>query len=204
MASPKSYASVGLLYCGIDTTQPGTYTVTFTASNDNSASVSVQRTVVVLPSCNAGEQACSDGTCGAGEDMQGGRRGLGIHVRRQHQSMVTGAVFLPSLPRPCVTLLGHTAAEMCGPSPQTHDLPPLPFLIALPSHLFPCSGNVRPQRLHCLLVCGILVICRRLKVLLGNVNLRFSGAAGPAVVGTGTRFQRTGVGWCGMNSEGCA
>ena len=58
------YASVGLLYCGIDTTQPGTYTVKFTVANDYGISVSVQRTVVVQPSCSSGEQACSDGTCG--------------------------------------------------------------------------------------------------------------------------------------------
>ena len=72
MAPPKPYASVGLLYCGIDTTQPGTYTITFSASNDNSASVSVQRTVVVLPSCNSGEQACNDGTCGEWGEYGGG------------------------------------------------------------------------------------------------------------------------------------
>ena len=69
VSSPKPYASVGLQYCGIDTTKAGTYTVTFTAANDNSASASVQRTVVVQPSCSSGEQACSDGTCGEGKGM---------------------------------------------------------------------------------------------------------------------------------------
>ena len=77
VSSPKPYASVGLQYCGIDTTKAGTYTVTFTAANDNSASASVQRTVVVQPSCSSGEQACSDGTCG-----EGGGRGL---LRRYHR-----------------------------------------------------------------------------------------------------------------------
>ena len=64
MGTPLPYVSVGLQYCGIDTTKPGTYTVTFSASNDNSASAIVQRTVFVKPACDSGEQACSDGTCG--------------------------------------------------------------------------------------------------------------------------------------------
>ena len=64
VASPMPYVGVGLLYCGIDTTQPGTYTVTFSVVYDKNASVSVQRTVVVQALCSSGEQACSDGTCG--------------------------------------------------------------------------------------------------------------------------------------------
>ena len=55
---------MGLSYCRIDTTQPGVYTVTFSVANDNSGSVSVHRTVVVQPACDAGQQACYDGTCG--------------------------------------------------------------------------------------------------------------------------------------------
>ena len=64
MGSPQVYSSVGLQYCGIDTTKPGTYTITFSVANDNSGATSVQRTLVVKPSCDAGEEACSDGTCG--------------------------------------------------------------------------------------------------------------------------------------------
>ncbi len=61
---PKPYASAGLQYCGIDTGKPGTYTVTFTLTAGSGVRLSVMRTVVVLPSCSAGEQQCADGTCG--------------------------------------------------------------------------------------------------------------------------------------------
>lgn len=64
MLYPKPFSSVGLLYCRIDTTKPGTYVVTFSVANENSGLVMVQRTVIVQPSCNPGEQACVDGTCG--------------------------------------------------------------------------------------------------------------------------------------------
>jgi hypothetical protein len=30
-ASPKQYASIGVLYCGVNTSQPGEYTITYTA-----------------------------------------------------------------------------------------------------------------------------------------------------------------------------
>ena len=73
---------MGLLYCGIDTTQPGTYTVTFTVIHGHNATVAVQRTLVVQPSCSPGLQACSDGKCGewlggmrrCGERLGGGMR----------------------------------------------------------------------------------------------------------------------------------
>ena len=42
----------------------GLPTAPTTATNDNSASASVPRTVLVQPTCSSGEQACSDGTCG--------------------------------------------------------------------------------------------------------------------------------------------
>ena len=67
MGTPLPYVSIGLQYCGIDTTKPGTYTVTFSASNDNSATAKVQRTVIVKPACDSGEQACDDGSCGKNE-----------------------------------------------------------------------------------------------------------------------------------------
>ena len=69
VASPQAYQSVGLLYCALDTSTAGTYTVIFTASSRNSGRAAVQRTVVVQPSCSPGEKLCSDGTCG--EDLHG-------------------------------------------------------------------------------------------------------------------------------------
>ena len=83
VSAPKPYSSAGLQYCGIDTTKPGTYTVTFTAANDNSASVSVRRTVVVQPTCSSGEQACSDGSCGEGGMLLGDERGRACAASHQ-------------------------------------------------------------------------------------------------------------------------
>jgi len=64
IVSPLPYALVGLLYCGIDAGRAGTYAVDFTVANKASARVTVQRTVIVQPSCEDGEQRCNDGTCG--------------------------------------------------------------------------------------------------------------------------------------------
>ena len=64
VAVPQPYASVGLLYCGLSTSKAGTFAITFTVANRNSGRVSVQRTVVVQPECESGEQMCGDGTCG--------------------------------------------------------------------------------------------------------------------------------------------
>lgn len=61
MARP--YASVGLLYCNIDTSKPGSYSIVFSVSNDASPWVSVTRTVLVVKSCYEGEEQCSDGSC---------------------------------------------------------------------------------------------------------------------------------------------
>ncbi len=70
IASPLTYQQVGLLYCGIDTTVPGTYTITYTAQvsfNGNTGPLATAtRTVVVLSVCSTGEQLCSDGLCSEG------------------------------------------------------------------------------------------------------------------------------------------
>ena len=84
---PLPYKSVGLQYCGIDSTKPGTYTVVFSVSNDNSARVTVPRTVVVVPSCDSGEQACSDRTCGA----PGGDHWANPENTRRGQRMTEGS-----------------------------------------------------------------------------------------------------------------
>jgi hypothetical protein len=61
---PLPYALVGLLYCGIEADRAGAYVIDFTVANKASARVTVQRTVVVQPSCEIGELRCNDGTCG--------------------------------------------------------------------------------------------------------------------------------------------
>ena len=113
------YAAVGLLYCGIDTTQPGTYIVTFTVVHDNNATVSVQRTVVVQSLCRPGEVACSDGTCGErGVLLAGGMEGAGC-LRLPHQG---GVIIVSSHSASAVTLpsLGCHDADMCSPTQHTN------------------------------------------------------------------------------------
>lgn len=65
MSTPQAFLSIGIAYCDLNTSRPGTYKVTFSAeSSGGGARVFVSRIVTVLPSCAPGEPQCSDGTCG--------------------------------------------------------------------------------------------------------------------------------------------
>ena len=104
------YAAVGLLYCGIDTTQPGTYTVTFTVVHGNNATVSVQRTVVVQPLCSPGEVACSDGACGEwGVLLAGGKK---VGSRLSVAASSGGVIYIGA--QPCLRHIG--AQSGCFPA----------------------------------------------------------------------------------------
>ena len=67
VANPKAFKTVGLQYCGIDTSQPGTYTITYTLTY-NSQSLSVSRQLVVQDICQAGEALCK-GQCIASDEL---------------------------------------------------------------------------------------------------------------------------------------
>ncbi len=63
IASPGTYAAVGLLYCGINTAVPGSYLITYLVNSGSGNSVTASRTVTVLSVCESGQQQCSDGSC---------------------------------------------------------------------------------------------------------------------------------------------
>ncbi|KAJ9507832.1 hypothetical protein QJQ45_019262 [Haematococcus lacustris] len=67
IAQPLPYQQVGLLYCGLDTAQPGRYPLTFTAgaASQQGPAAAVTRTLVVEQLCEPGESLCSDGLCSA-------------------------------------------------------------------------------------------------------------------------------------------
>jgi hypothetical protein len=68
LANPQVYEAVGVLYCGISSSLPGTYKVIYSVTSSNGVVVTATRTVVVFPVCESGTQLCSDGTCAAGKD----------------------------------------------------------------------------------------------------------------------------------------
>ena len=131
VSAPKPYSSVGLQYCGIDTTKPGTYTITFTAANDYSASASIQRTVVVLPSCSSGEQACSDGTCG-----EGGHYGPGRIAYNHNVSILFTP--LPTLHAASLPLTFFTFTTL---PPRSNHVQ----LFLFPLLFLPLGGNFNPR-----------------------------------------------------------
>ncbi len=63
IASPGTYAAVGLIYCGINTAIPGSYLITYIVNSGGGSSAMTNRTVTVLSACEAGQRQCSDGTC---------------------------------------------------------------------------------------------------------------------------------------------
>ncbi len=66
--SPKTYDAVGVQYCGINTTLPGQYVVTYSVSSV-STTVYAYTTVVVVDECLPGSLACADGQCYEGESQ---------------------------------------------------------------------------------------------------------------------------------------
>ena len=58
----RLFRTQGLMPCGINTTIPGNWSVTFSVQSpqDPSAVANVTRTLVIPPSCDAGERLCSD------------------------------------------------------------------------------------------------------------------------------------------------
>ncbi|KAJ9522781.1 hypothetical protein QJQ45_019807, partial [Haematococcus lacustris] len=71
LAQPLPYQQVGLLYCGLDTWQPGQYALTFTVARpgalygQSGLQAAATRTLVVAALCEPGEVACGDGNCSA-------------------------------------------------------------------------------------------------------------------------------------------
>ncbi|KAJ9522297.1 hypothetical protein QJQ45_008126 [Haematococcus lacustris] len=71
LAQPLPYQQVGLLYCGLDTWQPGQYALTFTVARpgalygQSGLQAAATRTLVVAALCESGEVACGDGSCSA-------------------------------------------------------------------------------------------------------------------------------------------
>ncbi|KAG2452521.1 hypothetical protein HYH02_002759 [Chlamydomonas schloesseri] len=59
---PLPYSVVGLQYCGIDTTTPGTYTVTYHLSWPSVGTLVIKRQLLVVERC-VGETLCPDGFC---------------------------------------------------------------------------------------------------------------------------------------------
>ena len=60
------FSASGLAACMLDTSKPGTYSVTFTAVNSLGLSATVTRTVRVLAVCLAGQYRCTLGDCTTG------------------------------------------------------------------------------------------------------------------------------------------
>jgi hypothetical protein len=56
------FSNAGIRGCGIDTRQPGRYTVSFKIFDSAGLSASVQRIVIVTPRCSPGERVCASGT----------------------------------------------------------------------------------------------------------------------------------------------
>ncbi|KAJ9523171.1 hypothetical protein QJQ45_024097, partial [Haematococcus lacustris] len=71
LAQPLPYQQVGLLYCGLDTWQPGQYALTFTVAQPGALygqsgfQAAATRTLVVAALCEPGEVACGGGSCSA-------------------------------------------------------------------------------------------------------------------------------------------
>lgn len=65
--TPQTYMAVGVLYCGVDTSKPGTYSVTYSVRDGTGPVSYAKRTVVIEAPCSGGEFACDDGSCSIGK-----------------------------------------------------------------------------------------------------------------------------------------
>jgi len=54
------FSTTGIAACNYDMDEAGVYTITFTVTNSQGLSASVNRTLVVEPVCPAGETLCSN------------------------------------------------------------------------------------------------------------------------------------------------
>ena len=172
LAKLQPYAVVGLKYCGIDTTVPGTYTVTFTLQHAIQPLLSVSRQVVVQAACLAGEDECN-GKCVEAGQVCGGSSSNATSSSATAASLVTVVNQPPSLALIttaqfgssiqvwpavyCRLLPAYYCLPACLPTTACYCLPTTACLptaclspalgpSALPSHIDPVPNSQYPSK----------------------------------------------------------